>query len=77
MVPLDDPILISGWNPPEDDWRWTDGAAEISVAGMRDVSFTQAMDGTYWVDLDRPAPCLPGLPIPRVAAVGQVSVRTA
>jgi len=49
-VGLDSPGLGAGWHPAEADWRWTDGAAELSVAGMREIAFTLAMPGLYWRD---------------------------
>jgi len=34
-VPLDDLRLAAGWHACEGEWRWTDGAALMLVAGAR------------------------------------------
>jgi hypothetical protein len=47
-VALDSPALAEGWLPAEPDWRWTDGAAVLPVAGARVVAFDLAMAGEYW-----------------------------
>jgi hypothetical protein len=47
-VSLDSPALWIGWHTPEADWRWTDGSAELAVAGVRELAFELAMTGTYW-----------------------------
>ena len=47
-VALDSPALAEGWHPPEPDWRWTDGAAVLPVAGARLLAFDLAMAGEYW-----------------------------
>ena len=47
-VALDSPALAEGWLPAEPDWRWTDGAALLPVAGARVVAFDLAMAGEYW-----------------------------
>jgi T5SS/PEP-CTERM-associated repeat protein len=49
-VGLDSPGLTVGWHPAEAEWRWTDGAAEVPVAGLREIAFTLAMQGLYWRD---------------------------
>jgi hypothetical protein len=47
-VPLTSPLLSGGWHAPEAEWRWTGGAAELYVAGVRELCFTLAMGGRYW-----------------------------
>lgn len=49
-IALDDPRLSSGWHAPEAGWRWTDGAAGVAVAGVRTLSFTIALTGSYWME---------------------------
>ncbi len=57
MVALDSPALTVGWHRAEAaDWRWTDGAAAIPVAGIRVVTFEVPMTGRYW----RRRPAAPG-----------------
>ena len=48
-VALDSPALAEGWLAPEMDWRWTDGAGVVPVAGARVLAFDLAMTGEYWV----------------------------
>jgi hypothetical protein len=50
--PLASPRLGAGWHAPEPHWRWTDGAAEIDVAGARELGFAVAIATRYWA----PAP---------------------
>lgn len=45
---LESPALAQGWHAPEHDWRWTDGAAVVPVAGARLLAFELAMVGDYW-----------------------------
>ena len=53
---LESPVLASGWHTPEPHWRWTDGAAGIDAAGVRDLRFTVAIQGRYWLPArDAPA----------------------
>ena len=47
---LDSPALGAGWYPAEAGWRWTDGVAEIAVAGARELAVELAMGGAYWRD---------------------------
>jgi len=47
-VCLDSPALHSGWHATEPGCRWTDGDAEIAVAGSRELIFEVAKAGTYW-----------------------------
>lgn len=47
-VALDSPALAAGWHAPEPRWRWTDGAADIPVAGVRVLAFSLAVTGQYW-----------------------------
>jgi len=47
-VSLDSPALSAGWHAPEPDGRWTDGDAELPVAGARDLAFAVTMAGSYW-----------------------------
>jgi autotransporter passenger strand-loop-strand repeat protein len=49
-VSLESPGLVSGWQAPEPDWRWTDGDARLAVAGMHELIFEVAMTGSYWRD---------------------------
>ncbi len=46
---LDSAALARGWHAPERGWRWTDGNAELALAGIRRVAFELAMTGAYWV----------------------------
>ncbi len=53
---LADPRLSSGWHCPEPDgaggsWAWTTGDAGIAIAGERDLHFTVAMTGSYWLPI--------------------------
>jgi Hint domain len=48
-VPLDDARLDGGWHATEGDWRWTDGAATLRVAGARVLRLRVAMTGRYWL----------------------------
>jgi hypothetical protein len=48
QVALDSPALAQGWLPPEPDWRWTNGAGVVPVAGARVLAFDIAMTGEYW-----------------------------
>jgi len=45
---LDDARLGSGWQAAEAAWRWTDGAGQIDVGGVREVRLRVAMAGIYW-----------------------------
>lgn len=47
-VALDDARLAEGWHAAEPDWRWTDGAARLHVAGARELAFVVAMTEAYW-----------------------------
>jgi hypothetical protein len=47
-VGLEDARLGGGWHAAEAGWRWTDGDAELDVAGHRELRFDVAMSGTYW-----------------------------
>ena len=47
-VALESPALTQGWHPAEPDWRWTDGAGVLPVAGARVLAFDLAMVGEYW-----------------------------
>ncbi|MCX7382736.1 MAG: Hint domain-containing protein [Alphaproteobacteria bacterium] len=47
-VPLTDPAFAQGWQGAEPDWRWTDGAGHIIVAGAARVAFELALTGLYW-----------------------------
>jgi hypothetical protein len=47
-VRFDDPRLSSGWFEPEPDWRWTDGDAGLTLAGVQELAFDVVMTGTYW-----------------------------
>ena len=47
-VALDSPALAAGWHAAEAAGRWTDGAAIIPVAGVREIGFDVAMAGQYW-----------------------------
>jgi hypothetical protein len=47
-VALDSPALARGWHAPERDGRWTDGDAELAVAGARSLTFVLSMQGRYW-----------------------------
>jgi hypothetical protein len=47
-VGLDSPGLVTGWHVAEPGGRWTDGDAEIALAGVRDLAFELAMTGIYW-----------------------------
>jgi hypothetical protein len=38
----------TGWHPPEDGWRWTDGDARLHIRGAREASFAVALVETYW-----------------------------
>ena len=46
-IPLDSPVLGSGWHAPEAGLRWTDGSGEIACAGACLVEVEVAMTGTY------------------------------
>jgi hypothetical protein len=48
-VSLESPGLCDGWHAPEPAWRWTDGDAGLAIAGVRMLSFTVALTGSYWV----------------------------
>ncbi len=56
-VALDDARLSSGWHELEagEDWRWTGGDAGLALAGVRNLSFTVVMTGTYWIPPANPA----------------------
>jgi hypothetical protein len=56
VIALDDPRLSSGWHAPEPDWRWTDGDAGLTLAGVRELAFTVALTGTYWTKQRRRCP---------------------
>jgi len=47
LAPADE-RLGAGWHAPEPDWRWTDGAAELAVAGARTLAFDVVMTRRYW-----------------------------
>ena len=47
-VALDSPALAEGWHAPEANWRWTDGAGVLPVAGARQVAFDLVAMGEYW-----------------------------
>jgi hypothetical protein len=47
---LDSPALADGWHAVEADWRWTNGNAEMAVAGAREVAFEVGLVGRYWVE---------------------------
>jgi hypothetical protein len=49
-VSLGSPGLRAGWHAAEEKWRWTDGDAELAVAGARELTCELAMTGTYWQD---------------------------
>ncbi len=49
---LDDSRFLAGWHAPEEEWRWTDGDAELDVTGLADVGFTLVRMAEHWV---RPA----------------------
>jgi hypothetical protein len=49
-VPWNSRAFTSGWHEPEQDWRWTDGAGALAVAGARELAFALATTGTYWRD---------------------------
>ena len=49
-VALDSEGFGPGWHPPEPDWRWTDGNAELAASGVEEVAIDLAMTGTYWSD---------------------------
>ena len=44
----DAPERGRGWHAFEGDWQWTDGAAQLAVAGCRELRFELAMTGDYW-----------------------------
>lgn len=46
-IARDDARLGRGWHAPEPDWRWTDGAAEIALAG-RVLEVDVAMPQRSW-----------------------------
>ena len=48
QVALDSPGLAAGWHAPELGWRWTDGAADLAIPGVRELTFEVAMSGSYW-----------------------------
>jgi hypothetical protein len=48
-VALDDARLGSGWHAPDGDWRWTDGAATLALAGVRELEIAVAITACYWV----------------------------
>jgi phospholipase/lecithinase/hemolysin len=52
-VSLASPGLAAGWQAPEPDWRWTDGDARLTQAGVRELAFEVAMTGRYWRDNGR------------------------
>lgn len=54
-IPLADARLGRGWHAPERGadsvvWRWTDGAAEIALAGGGLLDIVVAMTECYWAD---------------------------
>ncbi len=49
-LPLDDARLGAGWHAAEAHWRWTDGDAQIAVAGARRLDFAVVTTGYYWTD---------------------------
>jgi hypothetical protein len=54
-IPLGDARLGAGWHAPEDGgadgvWRWTDGEAELAVAGGGIIDIEVAIAGRYWRD---------------------------
>lgn len=50
----DSAALSHGWHACERHWRWTDGAAEMAVAAMRELAFEVAMTGCYWLAPPQP-----------------------
>jgi hypothetical protein len=52
-VSLESPGLAAGWHAPEPDWRWTDGDARLTLAGVRELAFEVAMTGSYWCETMR------------------------
>jgi hypothetical protein len=58
----DDLDFADGWHPAEPDLRWTNGEATINVTGVRELRFTLAATGRYWV---APAAQAPSRPAPR------------
>jgi hypothetical protein len=53
---LNDPRLCSGWLEPKPQWRWTNGDAGLTLAGVGELAFDVVMIGTYWealVELDK------------------------
>jgi T5SS/PEP-CTERM-associated repeat protein len=48
-VSLDSAGLGRGWHAAEPGWRWTDGNAALLLDGVRELAFTLAMTGRYWV----------------------------
>jgi hypothetical protein len=53
-VDLDDSRLARGWHAPERGWRWTDGAADLVIAGARLVEIAIA-DGGHAYPVAAPA----------------------
>jgi hypothetical protein len=47
-VSLDSRALSAGWYAPEAHGRWTDGDAELGVAGARSLCFALTLTGIYW-----------------------------
>ena len=55
-VPLSDTRrLRSGWHEPEEHWCWTDGNAQLAIAGARVLEITVAMTANYWEKAAAPA----------------------
>ena len=50
LIRRDDARLSSGWHAAEPEWRWTDGDAGLALAGVRMLSFTVALTGTYYAN---------------------------
>jgi hypothetical protein len=49
-LPLNDARLGIGWHAPEPDWRWTDGAAELALAGEQTLTVRFARLSHYWIE---------------------------
>jgi V8-like Glu-specific endopeptidase len=43
------PALARGWHEAEPGWRWTDGDAQVPVAGLHELAFEVALLGDYWL----------------------------
>jgi hypothetical protein len=48
-IALSDARLGSGWHDIEAGWRWTNGDAELRLAGSRRLDIDVAMTERYWL----------------------------